>query len=290
MTDEIKKKNVDVIIKLHNEAQASDIAIHTDMHTFLQIVHCCQLARIFDLQSQICTNTSSTHVHLARQSSVEEFSFNEFPVYIVRDKKQEIKNLYRGKSSTAKYTFDKSPEVLMMVSTRYYLEIFWAMEPASLPALVQRQLEEELSKQKHAPDQHENFFQESLGMRSTIQSKASSGTSKSQLKQIPTFSFEQIRQFKQYISAHQSLQQQIEDNQYRIFVPYLVQGNILHKFREGDYVYLATKITRVFEPSELYTALESVHFYSEIFENKLVSIFPKKSQPKVLMREFLDNT
>lgn len=73
-------------------------------------------------------------------------------------------------------------------------------------------------------------------------------------------------------------------------MPYLVQGNILHKFREGDYVYLATKITRVFEPSELYSALECVHHYSEIFENKLVSIFPKKSQPKVVVREFVDSS
>jgi hypothetical protein len=51
----------------------------------------------------------------------------------------------------------------------------------------------------------------------------------------------------------------------------------MHKFREGEYIYLATKISRVFEHSEMYTALESVHFYSELFEKKLVSVFPKKS-------------
>lgn len=35
MKDEIKNKNVDVIIKLRNDTPASDIAMQTDMFTFL---------------------------------------------------------------------------------------------------------------------------------------------------------------------------------------------------------------------------------------------------------------
>lgn len=71
-------------------------------------------------------------------------------------------------------------------------------------------------------------------------------------------------------------------------MPYIIQDSIQHDFRKGEYVFLATKISRAFEADEFHSVLDMVGSQSQLFEKDLVSMFPKKSQPKVLMREFLD--
>jgi hypothetical protein len=90
--------------------------------------------------------------------------------------------------------------------------------------------------------------------------------------------------------AHCTLQRQLEESLYKILMPYIMQDGVQLDFRKGEYVYLATKISGAFGAREFHSVLDMVGTQSQLFEKELVSIFPKKSQPKVLLREFLDQS
>ena len=65
-------------------------------------------------------------------------------------------------------------------------------------------------------------------------------------KSAPTFLLDQLKRYKDHIQPAYALQRALEDNQMRIFKPALVQDNIQLEFRNGEYVYIASKISRVF--------------------------------------------
>lgn len=105
---------------------------------------------------------------------------------------------------------------------------------------------------------------------------------------MPTFAFELLRNPKQHVVAHWTLQRQLDEGLFKVFMPYIVQDSLQHDFRKGEYVFLATKVSRAFEAHEFHAVLDMVGPQAKLFEKDLVSIFPKKSQPKVLVREFLE--
>lgn len=101
--------------------------------------------RIWDQQAELkhkmkLAETESAQASpLDRDSSTADHVFAYFPVYVARDPKQELKPFYRGKQ--AKGGGAAPGQGLQLVDTRYYLDIFWAMEPQSLPFLVSAQAE-----------------------------------------------------------------------------------------------------------------------------------------------------
>ena len=76
----------------------------------------------------------------------EMYDVQMFPVYVVKNfdssgkkKKEtfELKEFYRSKDSPAEIEIEQQKDVLERLDTRYYLDLYWSIEPKSMPFLIQ---------------------------------------------------------------------------------------------------------------------------------------------------------
>ena len=83
------------------------------------------------------------------RGSSGKFQIQYFPVYQVdfgstfNDKVVELKDFYRSKVGNAIIQIGTNPEILREADTKYYCELFWALESESIPHMVVRQREDE---------------------------------------------------------------------------------------------------------------------------------------------------
>ena len=83
-----------------------------------------------------------------------------FPVFIVKkppkdgiagrggflsprsQQRHKLKDFYRSKDSQAEIIVGQQEQVLERVDTKYFCELFWALEPESFPLFIKLELEE----------------------------------------------------------------------------------------------------------------------------------------------------
>lgn len=53
-----------------------------------------------------------------------------------------LKQFYRAKNSDAEIKIGENPEVLQRVDTKYYCELFWALEPQSQPEIIKNHFDQ----------------------------------------------------------------------------------------------------------------------------------------------------
>ena len=59
------------------------------------------------------------------------------------DRTLELKDFYRSKGTAASIRVGTQPEILQLVDSKYYCDLFWALEQESIPYMITRQREEE---------------------------------------------------------------------------------------------------------------------------------------------------
>ena len=79
----------------------------------------------------------------------DQFCISYFPVYMCQHKAKldgktyEISDFYRSKEASADVKIGQAPEILRKVEPCHNLDIFWALEPESMPSIIQRLKEEQ---------------------------------------------------------------------------------------------------------------------------------------------------
>jgi hypothetical protein len=61
----------------------------------------------------------------------------------------ELKDFYRAKDSPAEIQIGKNPEVLRKVDTKYYVDLYWGLDPKAMPYMI-KFLESEEEKYNNA--------------------------------------------------------------------------------------------------------------------------------------------
>ena len=102
--------------------------------------------------------TSSKRLSSGFRGSSGKFNMEYFPVYMVKadstlnDKTLELKDFYRSKGSKANIKVGTNPDILRQVDSRYYCDLFWALESQSVPYIVTRQRDEDALLQAEAEE------------------------------------------------------------------------------------------------------------------------------------------
>ena len=81
---------------------------------------------------------------------------------------------------------------------------------------------------------------------------------------------------------------EFQEGNFKIYTPLIKQDQLEIPFRHGKYVYLASTLSGELQDipqSEIQNLLQE---NSKIFEEDLIEVFPKKSQPKIFLREYVD--
>jgi len=99
---------------------------------------------------------------------------------------------------------------------------------------------------------------------------------------------EEVRNHRPFLTPSQILKKDFDHQKFKIYKPYIMQNQVQLEFRNGDYLFLGVRISRLLEDVNHHEVQQLVYEKSQIFDEELVEVFPIHSQPKVFLREFVN--
>jgi len=105
---------------------------------------------------------------------------------------------------------------------------------------------------------------------------------------VSTFMLEEIRSYKPFLVPTSSLKRDLELLKFKMYKPFIMQNQLQLELRNGDFLFLGVRISRLMQNIQNQEVQQFVCEKSQIFDEELADIFPVLSQPKILLREFVN--
>ena len=123
----------------------------------------------------------------------------------------ELKQFYRGKDFPAQFKAGSNQSILSLEDTKYFLDLFWAIEPQSIPEIIKQQEKQEIETSEIISSRKTLDASNSLVLNKSI-----SNSPTNIVKNVPTFWFDPLKA-KGIFEVHPNLKKLIEDRIWRIF-------------------------------------------------------------------------